>query len=345
VGAGATRKPPCARASAAPRRRRCSPPTGGGPVRRQRVVAPGRGARLGGGRAGGGAPRLARAPGGAKRGSAHGARAGGGGWHVDDWDIDGALDAVAGLAGCYGSAAGACGGGGGGGETPPALLGLSVANEPDERIPPDVFLAFYRRAYAAVRAGGLRVETVAFVVDGNPFRADRLVAGGAIDRATRLRKDHLLVDVHSYQYFGGGWTTASVAEILRTWAPGGGGGGGGGGDGGGPPGERVAELAAAGTTLQKWILVGEWSLRLPWAGTGAAAELAAAGPAATGPALRAFGRAQVVGMDAAGVEGRCFWTWQVNTTAGEPWWDFCECVRRGWLDPAWWAGGQGGGIP
>jgi len=128
----------------------------------------------------------------------------GGRWHVDDWDVDGALDAVAALAGRYGSAAGGCGGGGGGGEAPPALLGLSVANEPDERIPPDVLLAFYRRVYAAVRAGGLRVETVAFVVDGNPSLADRLVAGGAVDRATRLRGDHLLVDVHSYQCFGGG---------------------------------------------------------------------------------------------------------------------------------------------
>jgi len=118
--------------------------------------------------------------------------------------VDGALDAVAALAGRYGSAAGGCGGGGGGGEAPAALLGLAVANEPDERIPPDVLLAFYRRVYAAVRAGGLRVTTVAFVVDGNPFRADRLVAGGAVDRATRLRKDHLLVDVHSYQCFGGG---------------------------------------------------------------------------------------------------------------------------------------------
>ncbi|OSX70567.1 hypothetical protein BU14_0720s0007 [Porphyra umbilicalis] len=86
---------------------------------------------------------------GGKSGEAHTGRARGGGWHVDDWDIDGALDAVAGLAGCYGSAAGACGGGGGGGETPPALLGLSVANEPEELIPPDVLLAFYRHAFAA----------------------------------------------------------------------------------------------------------------------------------------------------------------------------------------------------
>lgn len=79
-----------------------------------------------------------------------------------------------------------------------------------------MLLAFYRRAYAAARAGGLRAETVAFVVDGNPFRPDRLAPGGYVARATRLRGDNLVLDVHAYQGFGGGRAAASVAAILRT---------------------------------------------------------------------------------------------------------------------------------
>lgn len=47
------------------------------------------------------------------------------------------------------------------------------------------------------------------------WRAGR--ARGA--RATDLRGDNLLLDVHSYQWFGGGWAAASVADISRTWEP------------------------------------------------------------------------------------------------------------------------------
>jgi len=52
-----------------------------------------------------------------QRGEAHTGRARGGGGKGDERDVEGALDAVAALAGCYGSAAGGCGGGarGGGG--------------------------------------------------------------------------------------------------------------------------------------------------------------------------------------------------------------------------------------
>lgn len=265
---------------------------------------------------------------GGQSGEAHTGRARGSRWSVVDWDVETALDAVAAVAGRYGAAAAAAADGSSG--TPPALLGLSVVNEPDEHFPPDVLLAFYRRAYAATRAGGLRAETVAFVVDGNPFRPDRLVPGGYVARATGLRGDNLVVDVHAYHCFGAGWAAASVADILRTWEPAAGGGGSSG------AGERVAELAAAGRMLDRWVVVGEWSLRLPWAGAGAAAELAAAPAVAADAAARAFGRAQVRGMAAAGVEGWFFWTWKTDACAAEPWWDFCECLRRGWLDPAWW---------
>lgn len=192
-----------------------------------------------------------------------------------------------------------------------------------------MLLAFYRRAYAAARAGGLRAETVAFVVDGNPFRPDRLAPGGYVARATRLRGDNLVLDVHAYQGFGGGRAAASVAAILRTWEPADGG-------GGREARERVAQLAAAGRTLDRWVVVGEWSLRLPWTWAAAAAELAAAPATAADTAARAFGRAQVLGMAAAGVEGRFFWTWKTTASAAEPWWDFRKCPRRGWLDPAWW---------
>lgn len=274
---------------------------------------------------------------GGQSGEAHSGRARGRAWTAEDWDVETALDAVTALAGRYGGAASADGSSST--ATPPALLGLSVVNEPDEAIPPDVLLAFYRRAYAAARAGGLRAETVAFVVDGNPFRPDRLAAGGYVARATGLRGDNLVLDVHAYQCFGEGWAAASVADILRTWARAAD------GSGGSGAGERVAELAAAGRTHDRWVVVGEWSLRLPWAGAGVAAELASARApaAAAAAAARAFGEAQVRGMAAAGVEGWFFWTWKVDACAAEPWWDFRECLRRGWLDPAWWGPDAGVG--
>ncbi|GAB0498572.1 hypothetical protein MMPV_009918 [Pyropia vietnamensis] len=186
---------------------------------------------------------------GGQSGEAHAGRARGDRWTPDDWDVETALDAVAALAGRYGAITavdGSCS------ATPPALLGLSVVNEPDEHIPPDVLLAFYRRAYAAARAGGLRAETVAFV------------------------GDNLVLDLHAYQCFGEGWAAASLADILHTWEPGRGYAGGGNGSGGSGAGERVSELAAVGRTLNRWVLVCEWSLRLPWSGVGVATELAAA---------------------------------------------------------------------
>lgn len=272
---------------------------------------------------------------GGQSGEAHTGRARGDQWTPDNWNVETALDAVGALAGRYGAAATV---GTPSSATPTALLGLSVVNEPDEHIPPDVLLAFYRRAYAAARAGGLRAETVAFVMDGNPFRPDRLAPGGYVACATGLQGDNLVLDVHAYQCFGEGWAAASLSDILHTWEPDHGYVRGGNSSGDSRAGERVAELAAAGRTLNRWVLVGEWSLRLPWAGPGVAAEVAAApAPAAAADAAaRAFGRAQVTGMAAAGVEGWFFWTWKTDACAAEPWWDFQECLRRGWLDPAWW---------
>lgn len=113
-------------------------------------------------------------------GEAHTVRGRGRAWTADDWDVQRALVAVAALAGRYGGATAADGSSST--PTPPALLGLSVVKEPNGAIPSDVPLAFYRCAYAAMRAGRQRWLNPAW---WGPDTGGRLTAAWA----ARARRD------------------------------------------------------------------------------------------------------------------------------------------------------------
>ncbi len=179
----------------------------------------------------------------------------------------------------------------------PALAAIELLNEPRWDVPTDLLRAYYRRAYAAIRAH-CRADDVAVVLhDG--FRSHREYVGCFEAPAFQS----VLLDVHRYQCFEPADLALDLDGHVRkaevTWA---------------------SEADAIQRELGLPAIVGEWSLGL---GPGTASS---ADAGAQDAACRAYGAAQLTAF--ARYAGWFFWSYR---TESAPAWCFRECVERGWL--------------
>ena len=225
-------------------------------------------------------------------------------WEVGMWDVDGTVRCVEHMARRWGRHV--------------AVDAITVINEPSDEIPLPQLLAFYERAYAAVR----KHSSVGVVLPVYKRDFDGFAQAGFPPQ----HMNHIALDCHLYQCFGDGWQHETTLE-------------------------KALECARSGEGhwpclphLPSPAMVSEWSLRLPtWdARFPVAKDLAAleGGDAALQEVYRQFGRAQIRQFGEHGA-GWYFWTWKVDAGVrgggdGEPHWDMRECVKRGWLDPLWW---------
>lgn len=134
--------------------------------------------------------------------------------------------------------------------------------------------------------------------------------------------ENVIIDVHLYQCFGDWWGERSLQEHLSL------------------PGREgmFKDMGAGGM----WTIVGEWSLRLPWAsgpgGRDGDVQKAARGAPGGRPGetkedeiARAFAREQLK-VFSQHTQGWFFWSYRVDAP-DEPWWDWLYCVQNGWVEP------------
>ena len=114
----------------------------------------------------------------------------------------------------------------------------------------------------------------------------------------------MITDLHYYQCFGEWFEALPLAEHLRF-----------------PEQHRRPELRKA--MRQGWVMIGEWSLRLPWEPRDMVREL----PEPERDAVwREFGRSQLEVYGEA--QGWFFWSYKAEN---QPEWSYRDCVERGWL--------------
>jgi glucan 1,3-beta-glucosidase len=175
-----------------------------------------------------------------------------------------------------------------------SLHAIELLNEPRWDVPTDLLVAYYRRAYAAIRAhcGAERVA----VVFHDGFRSHREYLGALHPPAFR----NAILDVHRYQCFEPADLALDLPGHVRkaevTWA---------------------TEADAIQRELGLPAIVGEWSLGLG-PGTRSSADVD----------YRAYGAAQLFAFER--YAGWFFWSYR---TESAPAWCFRECVARGWLPP------------
>ncbi len=190
-----------------------------------------------------------------------------------------------------------------------SLHAIQVLNEPRWDVPTDLLKAYYRRAYAAIRAHCPPDRVAVAFHDG--FRHHGEYAG--FFQAPGF--ENVLYDVHRYQCFERADLDLDLEGHLHKagvlWA--------------GEAGEIQRGLGVP-------AIAGEWSLGL---------DLKVVSLWAPGPwnhaldhlddsqhdvALRAYGAAQLLAFG--NYAGWFFWSYRTETT---PAWCFRECVDRGWL--------------
>lgn len=179
------------------------------------------------------------------------------------------------------------------------VRGLSLVNEPDVGIPASILNDFYREAYRRVRQF-MSYEKVAVIISA--FTEHRLPHFHATLRSPQF--ENVITDVHYYQCFGDWYEHLSLDQQLNF-----------------PITHRQPELRNA--MERGWIMVGEWSLRLPWHPRDLVRELQ---PADQDRVWRAFGETQIRVYGE--TQGWFFWSYKAEN---QPEWSFRDCVERGWL--------------
>jgi glucan 1,3-beta-glucosidase len=179
------------------------------------------------------------------------------------------------------------------------VRGIGVVNEPDPTIPSPILDRYYRAAYERVRRH-MPHERVAVVFPA--FPEQRLAAFHG--RYTPPQFENIITDLHYYQCFGDWYGERTLEQHLVF-----------------PLQERLREIQAAGAA--GWLMVGEWSLRLPWAPRDIARAL---GPLQRDLVMRALGAAQLLAYEQ--TQGWFFWSYRAEN---EPEWSFRDAVERGWL--------------
>jgi glucan 1,3-beta-glucosidase len=196
-----------------------------------------------------------------------------------------------------------------------ALIGIELLNEPE--LPYATLLAFYKEAYAAVRAAGCEPARVAVIVNLYPMH-NLVLHGWRLDvDLPRALYRNVLYDVHLYYAFLPATLSGSLPLGVVTgafvWA-------------------QTALLGLAG----RRTFVGEWSLKLPWAGRLALALERLA------PRERelAYARLAASQLDAMGAQGSCvgFAYWTLNAPDSQAEWSLMTSLRSGYFS-------LGGSVP
>jgi len=211
-------------------------------------------------------------------------------WQWQDWRFDESVAALEVVAARY--------------RGHPAVSGISVCNEPSEKVPTAPLCHFYDRAVRAIREAGMAPDEVAIILP--VYRTERL------DEVWRLwsreydgfaRHANVAFDLHLYHCFGTWWERQGLASQLRMT-------------------KRHRKILR-----RVPAVVGEWSLALaPQArrcddGDGQKEE---------DQALRAFAEAQLEAYSQAS-HGWFFWTWRDCPLFHQPGWDLRKCLTMRWL--------------
>ncbi len=176
----------------------------------------------------------------------------------------------------------------------PNLWGLELLNEPRYDTSLDILREWYQSAYQVLRPK--LPAPVAFVVhDG--FRA-----GGWQGFAPAPDYSNVVLDTHMYQTF-------SEGDRKRT------------------PLEQVQFALGRGQEIERlksgpWLIVGEWSLALPWNEMQAKTKT----PLDRDATRLAYAGAQLLAFETA--HGWFYWSYKTET-GGE--WSLRDCVKQGWM--------------
>jgi len=214
-------------------------------------------------------------------------------WNWSEWRMEDSLEALKVLAKRYSGH--------------PSVTGISVCNEPSDRLPIEVLCEFYNRACNVIREAGMPPDEVAIVLP--VYRTERL------DEIWRhwnraydgfARHANVTFDLHLYHCFGLWWQRQSLGSHLRM------------------------------TKRHKKILrrvpavVGEWSLALPPAACSDDDD-----PRENDERLGAFATAQLEAYGHAS-HGWFFWNWRDSPQPVG--WDAQRCIERNWVTKAQLAG-------
>lgn len=190
-----------------------------------------------------------------------------------------------------------------------ALVGIALLNEPE--LPLRIAVPFYRRACEAVRAAGCEPSRVAVII--NLYAMDALLRDSrALNRAMPAGSyPNVVFDVHVYFAFLPLWLHPLLSlRSLTTYA--------------------VRAQAMAVRLVGRPCIVGEWSLRLPFAGA-LGREADALSAESRHGLLRAFGALQLEAYSAQpGCVGAFYWTW--HAPEHEDAWSLQRAVRNGWIE-------------
>mmetsp|Transcript_45657 Transcript_45657/g.141122 ORF Transcript_45657/g.141122 Transcript_45657/m.141122 type:complete len:476 (+) Transcript_45657:44-1471(+) len=174
------------------------------------------------------------------------------------------------------------------------VAGIQVSNEPSRKCEMGALCDWFERAIEVIRRAGMQAGDVAIIVP--VYDHDRLEEFVPLWmlRGNFLRFENVVLDLHYYHCFGGGWQRLDH-------------------------GDHLAEAAAHGRVLQSLpgAMVGEWSLSRPGQ------------VLATDAMEREFGEAQLRAYAAAS-HGWFFW----NFCDSEEHWDLATCLESGWLPGA-----------
>lgn len=216
-------------------------------------------------------------------------------WHRQDEYIDHAVDLLGRLAARY--------------RGQRALRAIEVLNEPRWDVPTEVLKAYYRRAYAAIRAHCPAGQVAVVFHDG--FRTHD--AFGDFFRQPPF--DDVLYDIHRYQCFERADLELDMAGHVHkaavVWRD---------------------EARQVQQDLGVAAIAGEWSLGLDlevvslWAAGPFDYALQKSDAFQRDVALRAYAAAQLLAFEHYG--GWFFWSYRTETT---PAWCFRDSVARGWL--------------
>jgi glucan 1,3-beta-glucosidase len=208
----------------------------------------------------------------------------------------------------------------------PCVRGIGLVNEPSPEIPASLLDAFYREAYRRIRKH-MPYERVAVVIPA--FPESRLPEFHG--RYPPHEFENVITDLHYYHCFGEWFEQQSLErllslplkhcfktspdrvrracedrlpEVLKQ-----------------PVSDRLEQIRAE--NPKGWLMVGEWSLRLPWQPHERSRSLP---HLQRNLAMRAFAATQILAYEH--TQGWFFWTYKAE---GEPEWSFRDCVARGWL--------------
>lgn len=179
------------------------------------------------------------------------------------------------------------------------VRGISLLNEPAPDIAAGMLNDFYREAYRRIRRY-MPYERVAMIIPA--FTEQRLHEFHGV--LAPHEYENVITDLHLYQCFGEWFSHLSLEAQLSF-----------------PITHRLPQLRSA--RERGWVMVGEWSLRLPWQPHDIVRERK---PHQQDAAWRTFGEQQLHAYEQ--TQGWFFWSYKAEN---QPEWSLRECVERHWL--------------